>query len=221
MNLVALNMSFDSNDTDVSVLRPIATAEELRQKARTRTTGMNSSRRSSLLQDRLLRSASKMKVLTTTDDHNNNNNNNNNNVGTASDNGMMIVNSYSNGNDNSIDDAGGINNVTNNNNNMMNNMDLAHLNESEISNHPHLPVHTKIAHELLEAHKLHVDQVMETLKVEMDALKDFELIMLEQGPQRPTEEEVVEYFESLGLCLEQRKKAGSIMQKKMDRISQG
>ena len=104
---------------------------------------------------------------------------------------------------------------------MMNNMDLAHLNESEISNHPYLPVHTKIAHELLEAHKLHVDQVMETLKVEMDALKDFELIMLEQGPLRPTEEEVVEYFESLGLCLEQRKKAGSIMQKKMDRISQG
>ena len=83
----------------------------------------------------------------------------------------------------------------------------------------------------LEAHKLHVDQVMETLKVEMDALKDFGLIVLmdeqhnnntnEQQGSRPTEEEVVEYFESLGLCLEQRKKAGSIMQKKMYRSSQG
>ena len=63
---------------------------------------------------------------------------------------------------------------------------------------------------------------METLKVEMDALKDFELVLLEESPKgRPTEDEVLEYFESVGLCLEQRTKAGSILQKKMDRISQG
>ena len=101
------------------------------------------------------------------------------------------------------------------------NLDVSIMSSSEISNHPHLPMHTKIAYELLEAHKIHVDQIMETLKVEMDALKDFELIMLEKGPIRPTEDEVLEYFESLGLCLEQRKKAGTIMQKKMERISQG
>ena len=100
-------------------------------------------------------------------------------------------------------------------------IDVVHLNESETPDHPILLLHTKIAHELLEAHKLHVDQVMEILKVEMDALKDFELIMLEKGPRRPTEEEVLEYFEGLELCLEQRKKAGLIMQKKIDRISQG
>lgn len=92
---------------------------------------------------------------------------------------------------------------------------------TEISQHPLLPMHTKIAYELLEAHKKHIDQIMETLKVEMDALKDFELTILEKGPVRPTEEEVLDYFESLGLCLEQRKKAGMIMQKKMDRISHG
>jgi hypothetical protein len=55
----------------------------------------------------------------------------------------------------------------------------------------------------------------------MDALKDFELILLEEGPRRPSEEEVLEYFESVGLCLEQRSKAGTILQKRMDRISMG
>jgi CLASP N terminal len=100
-------------------------------------------------------------------------------------------------------------------------MDVAHLQEGDISSNPNVPEHTKIAHQLLEAHKIHVDTIMELLKVEMDALKEFELILLEEGPRRPTEEEVLEYFESLGLCLEQRTKAGMILQKKMDRISKG
>lgn len=186
------NKSFDSND---SVLKPIANAEELRQKAKSRTMlGANSSRRSSLLQDRLLRSASKIKTMAAASEE-----------------------------DEECDDEDETNRLTNgaaaSHNGAL--TDVAHLNENEFSNHPHLPIHTKIAYELLEAHKLHVDQVMETLKVEMDALKDFEMILLEQGPLRPTEEEVVEYFESLGLCLEQRRKAGMILQKRMDRISQG
>jgi hypothetical protein len=62
---------------------------------------------------------------------------------------------------------------------------------------------------------------METLKVEMDALKEFELILLEQGPRRPNEEEVLVYFEALGVCLDQRTKAGKRLQKEMDRISSG
>jgi hypothetical protein len=173
--LVEINQSFDSQDSDVSVLRPIATAEQLRKKAQRRTMGTSNRRRSSLLHDRMLRSP------------------------------KPAVNA-------SFHSRGGTNNKA---------VDVTRLSLSEISNHPHLPMHTKIAYELLEAHKLHVDQIMETLKVEMDALKDFELIMLEKGPVRPTEDEVLEYFESLGLCLEQRKKAGSIMQKRMDRISQG
>jgi hypothetical protein len=84
-----------------------------------------------------------------------------------------------------------------------------------------LPEHTRIAQALVEAHKKHVDIIMETLKVEMDALKEFELTILEEGPLRPTEDEVLEYFESVGLCLEQRAKAGAILQKKMDKISKG
>lgn len=90
---------------------------------------------------------------------------------------------------------------------------------SDLSNS--VPEHIRIAQEVLEAHKKHVDQVMETLKVEMDALKEFEVILLDGAPQRPTEDEVLEYFESVGLCVEQRAKAGSILQKKMDKISQG
>lgn len=177
--LIEVNQSFDSQDSDASVLRPIATAEQLRKKAQRRTMGTSNRRRSSLLHDRMLRSP------------------------------KPVV-------DASLHSRGGGGTTTNNLA-----VDVSRLSLSEISNHPHLPMHTKIAYELLEAHKLHVDQIMETLKVEMDALKDFELIMLEKGPVRPTEEEVLEYFESLGLCLEQRKKAGSIMQKRMDRISQG
>lgn len=196
--IISPNRSFDSTGTDVSVLRPIANAEELRQKAKTRTI----SRRSSiLLQGRLLRSSSKFKV--TADD--------------TKEEGT-IINNHNSFTMSEIMDGSSTSVLTNGNDMSL---DLAHLDENEIPNHPGLPDHIKIAHELLEAHKLHIDQVMETLKVEMDALKDFELILLEQGPVRPTEEEIVEYFESVGLCLEQRKKAGAIMQKKMDRISHG
>jgi hypothetical protein len=81
--------------------------------------------------------------------------------------------------------------------------------------------HIQIAWALLEAHKKHVDIIMETLKVEMDALKEFEMVMLNKDPLRPTEDEVLEYFESVGLCVAQRAKAGTILQKKMDKISSG
>mmetsp|Transcript_27941 Transcript_27941/g.67990 ORF Transcript_27941/g.67990 Transcript_27941/m.67990 type:complete len:533 (-) Transcript_27941:35-1633(-) len=85
-----------------------------------------------------------------------------------------------------------------------------------------LPEHIKIAQDLLESHKQHVDQIMETLKVEMDALRDFEAVLMEQNQNgRPSEEEVLQYFESVGLCLEARTKAGTILQTKMDKISQG
>jgi len=81
--------------------------------------------------------------------------------------------------------------------------------------------HVQIAWALLEAHKKHVDLIMETLKVEMDALKEFEKVMKQStiDPSRPSEDEVLEYVESVGLCVEQRAKAGTILQKKMDRIS--
>jgi hypothetical protein len=195
------NQSFDTTETDMSELHPISSTTELRQVAKTR--GMTS-RRSSLLQDRLMRSSSSALPSTTMTE------------GSMDKeiHGMSLLN----GGREAVVDAP-------NAPTLPPSFDVSNLpadtSENIIANHPGLPEHTKIAHELLEAHKIHVDQVMEVLKVEMDALKDFELILLEEGPRRPTEEEVLEYFESLGLCLEQRTKAATLLQKKMDRISKG
>jgi CLASP N terminal len=82
-----------------------------------------------------------------------------------------------------------------------------------------LPEHYVIAEQLLRVHKTHVDQIMETLKIEMDTLRDFEQ-SLEQEPA-PTPDQVLDYFESVGLCLDQRTTAGNILQREMDRISKG
>jgi hypothetical protein len=193
-----LHRSFDTTDTDTSELQPIANTTELRQVAKSR--GMNS-RRSSLLQDRLKRSSSNI-IIEVDNEHDPS-------TGTNHGDDVIIVPTDRNGPSILIDSSS------------IDMVEIANLEADEIANHPSLPEHIKIAHQLLEAHKVQVDQVMEVLKVEMDALKDFELILLEKGPRRPTEEEVLEYFESLGLCLEQRTKAGQILQRKMDRISKG
>lgn len=81
------------------------------------------------------------------------------------------------------------------------------------------PEHMIIAIRLLRAHKAHVDQIMETLKIEMDTLRDFDRLLEEPG--RPVEEEVLDYFEGVGLCLDQRTQAGEALQREMDRISRG
>lgn len=81
------------------------------------------------------------------------------------------------------------------------------------------PEHMVIAIRLLRAHKAHVDAIMETLKIEMDTLRDFDKLLEEPG--RPLEEEVLDYFESVGLCLDQRTQAGASLQREMDQISRG
>jgi CLASP N terminal len=81
------------------------------------------------------------------------------------------------------------------------------------------PEHMVIAIRLLKAHKEHVDAIMETLRIEMETLRDFDQLLEEPG--RPTEEEVLDYFESVGICLEQRTLAGSQLQREMDLVSRG
>ncbi|KAG7366034.1 CLASP N terminal-domain containing protein [Nitzschia inconspicua] len=196
------NRSFESVDTDMSELQPISNTTELRQVAKSR--GMNGRRSSLLLRDRLMRRSASASIP-----EGNNENEHSSSVG--DEHSVPHISTNNNNNNNTVRIDSSVTNM----------VEIAHLGADEIANHPQLPEHTKIAHQLLEAHKVHIDQVMEVLKVEMDALKDFELILLEDGPRRPTEEEVLEYFESLGLCLEQRTKAGQILQRKMDRISQG
>lgn len=81
------------------------------------------------------------------------------------------------------------------------------------------PEHIVIAIRLLRAHKAHVDQIMETLKLEMDTLRDFDRLLEEPG--RPSEEELVNYYEAVDLCLEQRLSAGLDLRREMNRISAG
>jgi archaellum component FlaD/FlaE len=81
------------------------------------------------------------------------------------------------------------------------------------------PEHMIIAIRLLKSHKDHVDTIMETLRIEMDTLRDFDKLLEEAG--RPTEEEVLDYYESVGLCLEQRAAAGAKLQQELDRVSEG
>lgn len=81
------------------------------------------------------------------------------------------------------------------------------------------PEHMVIAIRLLRAHKEHVDAIMETLRIEMDTLRDFDQLLEEAG--RPTEEEVLDYYESVGLCLEQRSAAGARLQQELDLVSRG
>jgi CLASP N terminal len=81
------------------------------------------------------------------------------------------------------------------------------------------PEHIVIAIRLLRKHKEHVDEIMETLKLEMDTLRDFDRSLEEPG--RPTEDELVMYYESVDLCLEQRFAAGLKLRKEMNLLSTG
>ena len=81
------------------------------------------------------------------------------------------------------------------------------------------PEHMVIAIRLLRSHKVHVDRIMETLKLEMEALRDFDSLLEKAG--RPTEEETLDYFETVGLCLDQRAQAAVHLQHELDLISRG
>jgi len=76
------------------------------------------------------------------------------------------------------------------------------------------PEHQEIARKLLGAHKKSVDGMMETIRLEMDTLEDFE-------SSEKTEEAVLTYFEALGLCLDRRAKLGKVLQTVMDDVSAG
>jgi hypothetical protein len=51
---------------------------------------------------------------------------------------------------------------------------------------------------------------MDTLRMEMDGLKEFDQLVIDESkPTQPTEEEVLDYFESgVGLCLDQQTAGG-------------
>lgn len=81
------------------------------------------------------------------------------------------------------------------------------------------PEHIGIATRLSRAHKIHVDRIMVILRIEMDALRDMDRLLEESG--RLSEEEVLDYFESVGLCLDQRRQTSTHLQHELDLISRG
>ena len=104
----------------------------------------------------------------------------------------------------------------------------------------HCPEHLSIAEELLAAHKSSMDELMQTLRVEMDVLRDFELMIRlsqEEGEnsqsgrnrnnipsgaaKRPTNEDVLDYFECVALCIDERTDIGEKLCSDIDRIGRG
>mmetsp|Transcript_10602 Transcript_10602/g.12922 ORF Transcript_10602/g.12922 Transcript_10602/m.12922 type:complete len:200 (-) Transcript_10602:60-659(-) len=76
--------------------------------------------------------------------------------------------------------------------------------------------HIFVGTNILKAHKHHIDKLMETLRMEMDVVQKFERIY-----QTSTEDEILENFESMAVCLDQRVEACDELRRVMDRISRG
>jgi len=75
-----------------------------------------------------------------------------------------------------------------------------------------------IGKDFLQSHKKSVDRLMEVIRFEMDALQEFEGSV---GRQKIGEEQVLNYFESVGLCLDERKAIARDLEEAMERLSTG
>lgn len=80
------------------------------------------------------------------------------------------------------------------------------------------PEHMAIARKLLRAHKKSVDGIMEIIRLEMDTLEDFEKSVRRKNV---SEDDVLTYFEALGLCLDRRGKVSKSLADAMDTASGG
>ncbi|GAX19211.1 hypothetical protein FisN_4Lu587 [Fistulifera solaris] len=81
------------------------------------------------------------------------------------------------------------------------------------------PEHIITALRLSRAHKTHIDRIMKTLVIEMDVLRNIDHLC--EREDRLTEQEVLDYFESVGRCLDQRRQSGADLQHELDPISRG
>ena len=79
--------------------------------------------------------------------------------------------------------------------------------------------HVDIARELLAVHRSHIDGLMATLRLDMDIINNFETTL--QAEHGPTEEDVLEYFESIQACLEERFDMSRELHSQLDKISRG
>ena len=84
--------------------------------------------------------------------------------------------------------------------------------------------HVGIAGALLSAHRYHIDGLMATLRVEMDVVRDFEASVqtgqIYGAAAGPSEDDVLDYFESVQMCLDERAEMGNALRKALDKISE-
>ena len=87
--------------------------------------------------------------------------------------------------------------------------------------------HKKIASQVLAAHKEYVDNVMENLREEMEAIQVFEELLMAGGTPRkstvirPSEEEVLGYFEEVHKFVDRAAENGSKLTENLDKVSHG
>jgi len=82
---------------------------------------------------------------------------------------------------------------------------------------PHVQEHVRIGQDLLAEHKHHIDQLMSTMKIEMDVVSKFESLVKTDL----TEDNVLEYFESVFNCVDHRTELGRRMRVELERVSRG
>jgi len=84
----------------------------------------------------------------------------------------------------------------------------------------------QVANQLLSAHKTYIDELMESLRTEMNTVREFEAQLVqskstprEDGLYGPSEDEVLKYFETVYGFLEKGTENGTKLREAMERVS--
>lgn len=85
----------------------------------------------------------------------------------------------------------------------------------------------QVANQLLSSHKTYIDELMESLRTEMNTVREFEALLVQSmksttpdGLFGPSEDEVLKYFETVYGFLEKGTANGTKLREAMERISQ-
>jgi len=84
----------------------------------------------------------------------------------------------------------------------------------------------QVANQLLSAHKTYIDELMESLRTEMNTVREFEALLVNskssmtaEGSYGPKEDEVLKYFETVYGFLERGTENGTKLREAMERVS--
>jgi hypothetical protein len=104
-----------------------------------------------------------------------------------------------------------------------------HLQLSHSLSHPPPPrpgVNYLVSNQLLSAHKAYIDELMESLRTEMNTIRDFEALLVKAqnnpdeatGTYGPTEDDVLGYYESVYSYLDRGSENSTRLRHEMERI---